>query len=216
MSEELCQEWNDLSQEYQKLEENNVLYVKKLQELTILQHECSKAIAHQRFRMKSIEQSMRNFPDDSRGEMEKLKQNVMKRQAELEKFEQMLPKQTGFYLRLVLGNINVSFLDREERFRYKDDYEKFKLLIHVVAFVSVYLLFQFPYRPLELVYISFLTWYYCTITIRESILIVNGSRIKGWWRVHHIISTVVSMILLVWPDNEAWRQFRIQFLWYNI
>ncbi|KAJ8975380.1 hypothetical protein NQ317_008595 [Molorchus minor] len=59
-------------------------------------------------------------------------------------------------------------------------------------------------------------WYYCTISIRESILKTNGSRIKGWWRIHHILSTIASAVLLVWPDNETWSQFRQQFLWYNV
>ncbi|RUS72986.1 hypothetical protein EGW08_019251, partial [Elysia chlorotica] len=42
-----------------------------------------------------------------------------------------------------------------------------------------------------------LVWYYCTLTIRESILIVNGSRIKGWWHTHHFISTVCAGINLI-------------------
>lgn len=60
-----------------------------------------------------------------------------------------------------------------------------------------------------------LVWYYCTLTIRESILKVNGSRIKGWWRFHHFLSTVVSGVLLVWPNTGPWYAFRQQFLWFN-
>lgn len=61
-----------------------------------------------------------------------------------------------------------------------------------------------------------LVWYYCTLTIRESILKVNGSRIKGWWRFHHFLSTVVSAVLLVWPNTGAWYAFRGQFIWFNV
>lgn len=61
-----------------------------------------------------------------------------------------------------------------------------------------------------------LVWYYCTLTIRESILKVNGSRIKGWWRFHHFLSTVVSGMLLVWPNTGAWYDFRGQFMWFNV
>lgn len=60
-----------------------------------------------------------------------------------------------------------------------------------------------------------LVWYYCTLTIRESILKVNGSRIKGWWRFHHFFSTVVSGVLLVWPNTGPWYAFRQQFMWFN-
>ena len=36
------------------------------------------------------------------------------------------------------------------------------------------------YSVLDLLFMFLLVWYYCTLTIRESILKVNGSRIKGW------------------------------------
>jgi len=61
-----------------------------------------------------------------------------------------------------------------------------------------------------------LVWYYCTLTIRESILKVNGSKVKGWWRVHHFISTVLSGVLLIWPNNSIYYEFRSQFMWFNV
>jgi len=45
---------------------------------------------------------------------------------------------------------------------------------------------------------------------------VNGSKIKGWWRVHHFISTVASAVLLVWPNSETWFIFRPQFMIFNV
>ncbi|OWR55795.1 Transmembrane protein 120, partial [Danaus plexippus plexippus] len=74
--------------------------------------------------------------------------------------------------------------------------------------------FFFSSLPLQLILIFLLVWYYCTLTIRESILKVNGSRIKGWWRLHHFISTVVAGILLIWPQNEPWDEFRHTFMWF--
>ncbi|XP_036346708.1 transmembrane protein 120 homolog, partial [Rhagoletis pomonella] len=72
------------------------------------------------------------------------------------------------------------------------------------------------FRALELAYIFLLVWYYCTLTIRESILKVNGSRIKGWWRAHHFISTAAAGVLLVWPQGEHWQLFRTQFMYFNV
>ncbi|KOB74288.1 Uncharacterized protein OBRU01_09348 [Operophtera brumata] len=94
-----------------------------------------------------------------------------------------------------------------KRFKYKDEYEKFKLILSAIAFVLAV-----GNLPLQLILIFLLVWYYCTLTIRESILKVNGSRIKGWWRLHHFISTVVAGILLIWPQNEPWDQFRHTFM----
>lgn len=44
---------------------------------------------------------------------------------------------------------------------------------------------------------------------------MNGSRIKGWWRLHHFISTVSAGVLLVWPQGEVWQLFRTQFMYFN-
>lgn len=74
----------------------------------------------------------------------------------------------------------------------------------------------FIYRALELAFMFLLVWYYCTLTIRESILKVNGSRIKGWWRTHHFISTVCAGALLIWPQGEPWQLFRSQFMYFNV
>lgn len=71
------------------------------------------------------------------------------------------------------------------------------------------------YSALELPFLFLLVWYYCTLTIRESILKVNGSRIKGWWRTHHFISTICAGVLLIWPEGETWQLFRQQFMYFN-
>lgn len=215
MSDDVFGDWSVLSNEYKTLEENSARYLKQLKEMTALQHVCLKGIAHQKYRIEAIHKYLKSYNEKDQ-KVKELEENIMKREAELEAIEKTLPKKTGTYLKLVLGDIDVSFLNEEERFRYKDDYEKFKLVIHVVAFMAVSLLLSYNYRPLELIYISFLIWYYCTITIRESILKANGSKIKGWWRIHHIISTGLSAVLLIWPDNEVWELFRTQFLWYNM
>jgi hypothetical protein len=71
-------------------------------------------------------------------------------------------------------------------------------------------------RLLDILFMFLIVWYYCTLTIRESILIVNGSRIKGWWRMHHFVSCVVGGVLLVWPDGPVYREFRDQHMLFNV
>lgn len=44
---------------------------------------------------------------------------------------------------------------------------------------------------------------------------MNGSRIKGWWRTHHFISTACAGVLLIWPQGEPWQLFRYQFMYFN-
>lgn len=129
------------------------------------------------------------------------------------------------------------------RFRYKDEYEKFKLVLSFIGLIlsvlnlivvwrwvenlgswCALMRLELPivqlcvfvlFRPLELAFMFLLVWYYCTLTIRESILKVNGSRIKGWWRMHHFISTFAAGVLLIWPNTSTWYVFRGQFMWFN-
>lgn len=57
-------------------------------------------------------------------------------------------------------------------------------------------------------------WYYCTIQLREHILVANGSRIRPWWIWHHYLSIVVVAILVIWPEGWASRQFYPHFNWF--
>lgn len=121
-----------------------------------------------------------------------------------------------FPLQIILGNVNVSILSRSEKLRYKDEYEKFKFILNCIGLAMSTVNLLVNNRALELAFMFLLVWYYCTLTIRESILKVNGSRIKGWWRLHHFISTVSAAILLIWPQGEHWQMFRTQFMCFNV
>ncbi|XP_046745004.1 transmembrane protein 120 homolog [Diprion similis] len=212
---ETClKDWNELTQEYKVLEALNREYCTKLEEVGELQAKCLQGISHQRYRMKAITKSLRQLhASDVRQSLDK---DINRRLEQLHEMEQILPKPNGTYLKIILGNVNVSILNKMDKFKYKDEYEKFKLVLSMIGFVlSVVNLFT-NVRTLELSFMFLLVWYYCTLTIRESILKVNGSRIKGWWRFHHFLSTVVSGVLLVWPNTGPWYAFRGQFMWFNV
>lgn len=220
--ESCVQDFSDLGAEYKVLEELNREYINKLEEVGDLQAKCMKGISHQKYRLGIINNSIKKLAknastdDGKRATIKDLEKDLLRRKAELREIEQSLPKQNGLYLKIILGNVNVSILNKNDKFRYKDEYEKFKLILSGIGFVlSVVNLFT-NYRALELSFMFLLVWYYCTLTIRESILKVNGSRIKGWWRLHHFISTVVSGVLLIWPNTGAWYEFREQFMWFNV
>ncbi|XP_011354059.1 transmembrane protein 120B isoform X1 [Pteropus vampyrus] len=121
------------------------------------------------------------------------------------------------YLNLVLGNVNVTLLSNQAKFAYKDEYEKFKLYLTIILLLgAVACRFVLYYRVTDELFNFLLVWYYCTLTIRESILISNGSRIKGWWVSHHYVSTFLSGVMLTWPNGLIYQKFRDQFLAFSI
>ncbi|XP_044731062.1 transmembrane protein 120 homolog [Chrysoperla carnea] len=217
--ESVLKDWEDLSVEYKDLEILNRQYQEKLEEISELQEKCLKGISHQKYRIGIIKQASKKLRKGLDKELVERLDTVEKeeeqRLAQLYEMEQILPKQNGRYLKIILGNVNVSILNKNDKFKYKDEYEKFKLVLSGIGFLMSVLNLILNYRAVELAFIFLLVWYYCTLTIRESILKVNGSRIKGWWRLHHFISTAAAGILLIWPDTTAWQLFRTQFMWFN-
>ncbi|KAI8436915.1 hypothetical protein MSG28_010343 [Choristoneura fumiferana] len=174
--EECLKEWDDLVADYKRLESINKDYAAKLEEVGELQASCMKELNHQRYRMNVITGALKRLEKKGVTKDERvanLEKEVMKRKAMLHEIEATLPKQNSMYLRIILGNVNVSILNKNDKFKYKDEYEKFKLILSVIAFVLAVLN----------LYIDF--------------------RIKGWWRLHHFISTAVAGVV-------QYMQFRYQ------
>lgn len=217
--EQCLKDWTDLSNEYADLEEMHAKYRTKLDELHSLQKKCLSGVTHQRYRLKAITKQMglaQSTTPEEKAELDDLNKDILRRKAQLSQMEDVLPRASGTYLKIILGSVNVSILDKKTKYDYKDQYEQFKLIVTLIGCVLACFCLYFNYRVLDLLFMFLTVWYYCTLTIRESILKVNGSRIRGWWRAHHFISTVVGGVLLVWPDGTCYQSFRNQLMWFNV
>ncbi|XP_036392885.1 ion channel TACAN-like [Megalops cyprinoides] len=216
---ECLQEWESLEKEHQNIQETHRLYRQKLEEVSKLQEVCSASISRQRKRMKDMSLALKGYKQemtsDNLNTIEGVQGFIKEMSQAFFEMEAFLPKKNGLYLRLVLGNVDVTLLSKQSKFAYKDEYEKFKLYLTVI-----HLLFSFTcqflvrYRTVDTLFNFLLVWYYGTLTIRESILINNGSRIKGWWVFHHYIAAFQSGVMLTWPNGKLYQMFRNQFLAY--
>uniref|UniRef100_A0A3Q2D3B0 Transmembrane protein 120Aa n=1 Tax=Cyprinodon variegatus TaxID=28743 RepID=A0A3Q2D3B0_CYPVA len=212
---ECLREWDDLEKDYQQIQDTHRLYKQKLEEVSKLQTSCSSAIARQRKKLGELTLSLKGsvLPKRDRVDYGSISFTAVLLSSLTSSYFLLF----RLYLTLVLGNINVTLLNKQAKFAYKDEYEKFKLVLTVILFVfSFTCRFLFSYRVLDALFNFLLVWYYCTLTIRESILISNGSRIKGWWVFHHYVSTFLSGVMLTWPDGALYQMFRNQFLSYNL
>ncbi|XP_050002329.1 transmembrane protein 120B isoform X3 [Alexandromys fortis] len=201
---ERCErEWLELEGEFQELQETHRIYRQKLEELTALQTLCSTSINKQKRHIRDLKLALQRCKRHSSQEEAELIQqigaNIKERQNVFFDMEAYLPKKNGLYLNLVLGNVNVTLLSNQAKFAYKDEYEKFKLYLTIILLLgAVACRFVLHYRVTDEIFNFLLVWYYCTLTIRESVLISNGSRIKGWWVSHHYVSTFLSGVMLTW------------------
>ncbi|NP_001089276.1 transmembrane protein 120B-A [Xenopus laevis] len=222
MSLQKCQEeWSEIEKEFQQLQETHKVYKQKLEELNSLQNLCSSCINKHKRRLTEFKGNLHGLKRTSNLEEKELVQQIdgtiKERRNAFFDMEAYLPKKNGLYLNLVLGNVNVTLLSTQAKFAYKDEYEKFKLYLTIILLLgAITCRFVLNYRVTDEVFNFLLVWYYCTLTIRESILISNGSRIKGWWVSHHYVSTFLSGVMLTWPDGLMYQIFRNQFLAFSI
>ncbi|XP_054884522.1 ion channel TACAN-like [Poeciliopsis prolifica] len=218
---EIQEEWKSLEQDFQTLQEAHKKYLQKLDEISKLQNSCSSSIARQRKRLKEMSSQVNKCTKGSSAEDAKtlgnIKEKVRTQEHAFSEMDAFLPQKNGLYLSLVLGNVNVTLLSKQSKFAYKDEYEKFKLYLTVILLLLSFICFFFvSYRFLDAIFNFLLVWFYGTLTIRESVLITNGSRIKGWWVFHHYISAFLSGVMLTWPDGILYHTFRGQFLAYSL
>ncbi|XP_006640420.1 transmembrane protein 120B [Lepisosteus oculatus] len=214
-------EWEEIEQEFQQLQETHKVYRQKLDELTNIQMICSNTITKQRKSLNDLKYSLHRCTQSSNPkeivQIAEIQTQIKDKQNVFFDMEAYLPKKNGLYLNLVLGNVNVTLLSNQAKFAYKDEYEKFKLYMTIILLLgAITCRFLLNYRVTDEIFNFLLVWYYCTLTIRESILISNGSRIKGWWVSHHYVSTFLSGVMLTWPDGLMYQMFRNQFLAFSV
>ncbi|XP_062887497.1 ion channel TACAN isoform X2 [Mobula hypostoma] len=219
--QECWEEWELLDKDYQMLQETHKLYKQQLEEVIKLQNSCLSSIERQKKKYKVLSNNLgRCEPlenEEHTRDIEFIKELMKERQNIFFEMEAFLPKKNGLYLTLVLGNVNVTLLSKQAKFAYKDEYEKFKLCLTIILLlISFSCRFLLNSRVADSVFNFLLVWYYCTLTIRESILINNGSRIKGWWVMHHYVSAFLSGVMLTWPDSKMYQLFRNQFLSFSM
>ncbi|KAM3875357.1 transmembrane protein 120A-like [Diretmus argenteus] len=213
--------WESLEEEYQHIQETHRMYLQKLDEISKLQKSCSSSIYRQRETLKEmshlVKKCSKELTEEDAKTMDDIKEKIKTRPNVFFEMEAFLPRKNGLYLNLVLGNVNVTLLSKQSKFAYKEEYEKFKLCLTVILLLFSFICYFFvSYRFVDAILNFLLVWYYCTLTIRESILITNGSRIKGWWVFHHYVSAFLSGVMLTWPDGNLYQIFRNQFLAYTL
>lgn len=220
----LNDEWNINDVRFNLVEEEHRKYVQKVGELTKVQEKCQKDIQKQRTDLKNISEMINVIQNSNEGKSElnsnsldELKKKINDKMLLLREMDDVLPHENSIYLKIVLGSVNVSLLSKRDKCKYKQDYEHFKLYVTVIIFIFALVLWFFlNYRVTDAIFQFLLVWYYCTLTVREHILKMNGSRIKGWWITHHFISTACAGLFLIWPDGFSYLYFRPQYIIFSI
>lgn len=116
-----------------------------------------------------------------------------------------------------------NLLTAADQLAYKKEYENFKISVTIghlvlsgVGLVAMNSRFSgtFYYDGLVPLYATVTYW---MMIGREAVLKMNGSNIRGWWMAHHLISTLLSALMIIWDKSKAggYPQVRLQlFMFY--
>jgi hypothetical protein len=125
---------------------------------------------------------------------------------EIELEESFHARESGLFLRMLLGPINVRAAQKDGRFKVKEEYNAYRdrTAIMFLAFPVFLLILKnkiwngcFPALPVQ-VYQAWLLFFYTSLALRENILRVNGSDIRPWWVYHHYCAMVMALVSLTW------------------
>lgn len=134
----------------------------------------------------------------------------------LQAMERARPTETPLLLWAALGSANLMLPDRE-RLRYKASYERFKVVLTITHLcLAILLIFVDHWTWLDAVSNFVLVYAYSTMTLRESILQLNGSSLHPWWIWHHYLCILLAGMLLIWPNTPVYRSMRTQLLYFMV
>ncbi|XP_014664965.1 PREDICTED: transmembrane protein 120 homolog isoform X3 [Priapulus caudatus] len=148
-------DWDDLIKDYREFEDTHGHYMKKYEEMTGLQRQCQSLLTAQQKQLKTLQTKMKGASPVAGAEEEKRDQLITKRKQQLKNIEETLPKKNGMYLNVILGDVNTSLLNKADRFKYKEQYEHFKLVLTVLSLCLSIVALIFDYRPEDEPYEAF-------------------------------------------------------------
>ncbi|BAM79918.1 hypothetical protein, conserved [Cyanidioschyzon merolae strain 10D] len=209
-------ELNELERANGELEKTVNEYGSLIERYTKLQQQLCQLAAKQQKRLVHLERTLANQretmrPRNNSPDLRQETRAVLERSRKLlrERVEPLLPSDGGWFVRLFLGTINVRFMDKRTRLSFKREYEQFKQqTAPALVIASVVCLLWTSSRWPSLLLQMFIAYYYSALALRESVLVANGSNIRRWWRLHHYLSLVLAVVVLTWPDGEAYAEFR--------
>jgi len=208
-------EFQSLSNDYETLVQKHEEYRKTAEVYNAQRVGCKNLVDRQLKKIKALKKALRKKKPSE--ETSKLIEKVNERENSLYDLKKFLPKKNGPYLSLIVGQMNMVLDSVKEKHKYKDAYEVFKLYLNIATlFISSLLYWVLNHKVSDALFSFLLLWYYCTLTVRENILILNGSKIKGWYFIHHYVTIVLAGIYVLWGDQASYQEFRPTFMAFSI
>eukprot|EP00042_Codosiga_hollandica_P041019 m.362053 g.362053 ORF g.362053 m.362053 type:complete len:333 (-) comp56012_c0_seq1:130-1128(-) len=208
-------DWAAATKNFAALEANHKQFLEIRTKTFQLEADNKAAMSKAKKEMKTIAEDLKasTLSADAKSEIVR---EMSERGKTLSSMGKLYPAPLSVLLTAILGSVNVTVPVKDDRFKYKVEYEAYKLRMTFVIIVNALLCMIFQIKFLDSIFQAVLVWFYMTITLREHVLIVNGSKIMHWWLVHHYLAILLSCIILTWPDTESYHTFRTKFMAFSL
>ena len=134
-------------------QERHKQYKKKISELEDIQKALSREIEDETQLLVDIRSDVKRLssvvelklpdsrsspPEHVADQLNNLREQIKDKERLLEEVRLWLPKKNAFMLNVHLGSIRASFLKKDEKFAYKEEYERFKYVFTIVSLVFAF------------------------------------------------------------------------------
>ncbi|THD18495.1 Transmembrane protein 120B [Fasciola hepatica] len=146
--------------EWENLKSQHSNYIDCLENTKSTQSACVQSAKHCKsyvqYLAKELEKMEKVSNENDKAYLELIRMDIQRKELLLRDVEEMLPRSPGVYLRIVLGALNISFLNKQDKFAYKSDYEQFKIVVSTISAVMAFILYFFVQHSLKFCAISFI------------------------------------------------------------
>lgn len=112
-----------------------------------------------------------------------------------------------WFLWTTLGSTNF-ILPEGHKVAYKTEYEFMKIQGTTVHLALSCVQLFVDWTLLDSLSNFLLLYLYSTMTVREHLLLANGSHIRFWWIAHHYLFIGISATILIWPAGPSYESMR--------
>jgi len=121
---------------------------------------------------------------------------------QLTKLKEVKPHNGSMFVRLMMGNVNVKLWKKSDLLNFRDEYNRLKnRCTWVFILFPLVQLLGFNYRIVWTLHQLWLVYYYLALSLRQNILLTNGSNIKFWWIAHHYLSIAFAVVIIAFPNE---------------
>jgi len=197
LEDRVCDTWNELEETLQRLNDDHIRLTSVLNRYANL-NDCVKRLGAAYNEDKSNTEHT-NLPGQLT-DSDDVEHRLALLHKEMNVIKENKLRVGSLWLRFLVGRVSMKVWDDAKKLQMKTEYHAFKYRTNFIFlfFPVIQLIWSRYFHSFSWVinqwHEIWLLYYYISLTTRELILKLNGSKLHYWWIIHHQISSVGALI----------------------